>query len=48
MGYRLPEAWLRNYMLAYYQAVKIHLGDSAKMLGDWFASLVAEQSEEQS
>ncbi len=47
-GYHLPDGWLQNYMLAYYQAIKIHLGDSASMLGDWLADLVAEQSKEQS
>lgn len=46
MGYRLPEEWVHDYVLAYYQAAKIHLGEPAGMIVDWLAQLVVEQSEQ--
>jgi hypothetical protein len=45
MGYRLPKEWVQDYVLAYYQAAKIHLGESAGMIVDWLSQLVIEQSE---
>jgi hypothetical protein len=45
MGYRLPKEWVHDYVLAYYQAAKIHLGESAGMIVDWLSQLVIEQSE---
>ena len=44
MGYRLPKEWIHDYVLAYYQSAKIHLGHSASMIVDWLSQLVGEQS----
>jgi methanogenic corrinoid protein MtbC1 len=44
MGYRLPKEWIHDYVLAYYQAAKTHLGQSASMIVDWLSQLVVEQS----
>ena len=45
MGYRLPKEWIRDYVLAYYQAAIIHLGESASMIVDWLSQLVVERSD---
>jgi hypothetical protein len=40
LGYRLPKEWIVDYMVAYYQAAKIHLGESAHMIVEWLSQLV--------
>ncbi len=42
MGYRLPSSLIFDYVLAYYQAARIHLGESASLVVDWLAHLVSE------
>ncbi len=44
MAYRLPKDFIRDYVLAYYQAARIHLGDSASGIVDWLAQMVADQA----
>lgn len=43
VSYRLPRNLMVNYVLAYYQAARIHMGESAGMVVDWLARLVSEQ-----
>jgi DNA-binding transcriptional MerR regulator len=45
MGYRLPKEWVLEYLLAYYQAAKIHLDEPASMIVDWLSQLVAAQDD---
>ncbi len=40
VGYRLPKDLIVDYVLAYYQATKIHLGESASIVVDWLTSLL--------
>jgi methanogenic corrinoid protein MtbC1 len=40
MGYRLPRDFVSDYILAYYQAANIHLGDAATTIVNWLANLV--------
>lgn len=41
VSYRLSREQLRDYLLAYYQAAKIHLGEPAGCIVDWLAQIVA-------
>ncbi len=41
VNYRLSSERLRDYLLAYYQAAKIHLGEPAGAVVDWLAQIVA-------
>jgi DNA-binding transcriptional MerR regulator/methylmalonyl-CoA mutase cobalamin-binding subunit len=38
-SYRLPEEVVQEYIDAYYEAAKVHLGGSAKMIVDWLGEL---------
>ncbi len=40
IGYHQSSTYVYDYMLAYYQASKIHLGDPAKVIVEWLARLV--------
>jgi hypothetical protein len=44
-SYRPPKKLVIQYLQAYHQSVKIHLGDSASMVLDWFSQLLSEESE---
>ena len=39
MSYRLSRAAIIDYFLAYYQASRIHLGESAHIVADWLAHI---------
>jgi hypothetical protein len=41
VSYHLSSTFVREYILAYFQAAKIHLGESAKMIVDWLERLVS-------
>jgi DNA-binding transcriptional MerR regulator len=41
VSYRLSSELLNDYLLAYYQAAKIHLGEPAAAIVDWLAQIVA-------
>jgi len=45
VGYHLPKNLIVDYVWAYYQAVRIHLGESAGMVVDWLADLVSDRKE---
>lgn len=40
-SYRLTEQEVHEYIDAYYQAAKVHLGDSAQMIVNWLAELAS-------
>jgi DNA-binding transcriptional MerR regulator len=40
MSYRLSKTFIADYVMAYYQAAKIHLGESAGAIVDWLSRLV--------
>ena len=44
-GYRPPRQFIIDYLQAYHQGTKIHLGESAPMILDWFSQLLSEKSE---
>jgi methanogenic corrinoid protein MtbC1 len=44
-SYRPPKQLIIQYLQAYHQGAKIHLGDSASMVLDWFSQLLTEESE---
>jgi hypothetical protein len=41
VSYRLSSEQSRDYLLAYYQAAKIHLGEPAGAIVEWLAQIVA-------
>ena len=45
VSYQPSRERLRDYLLAYYQAAKIHLGEPAAPIVDWLAQLVASRNE---
>lgn len=45
VSYQPSREQLRDYLLAYYQAAKIHLGEPAAPIVDWLAQLVASRNE---
>lgn len=44
-SYRPPKQLIIEYLQVYHQGARIHLGDAASMVLDYFAQLLAEQSE---
>ncbi len=42
VGYRLSKTLLADYMLAYYQAARIHLGESAAIVVDWLSRVASD------
>jgi methanogenic corrinoid protein MtbC1 len=44
ISFRPPKQLIIEYLLAYQQGVKIHLGDSASMVLDYFSQLLSEES----
>jgi methanogenic corrinoid protein MtbC1 len=40
MGYRLPAQLLKDYLMAYHQAARVHLAESAQVLVDWLAGMI--------
>ncbi len=42
MGYRLPRQLLLDYLVAYHQAARVHLAESAPVIVDWLAGLIEE------
>jgi methanogenic corrinoid protein MtbC1 len=45
MGYQLSRSFILDYVVAYYQAAKIHLGESARVIVDWLSYLIRSQEE---
>lgn len=45
MGYDMPRATIVDYVGAYYQAVKLHLDESARDIVDWLADLARSKEE---
>jgi hypothetical protein len=43
-SYRQPREVLIDYLQAYHQAVRIHLGDSASMIAEWLFNLLSNKS----
>jgi DNA-binding transcriptional MerR regulator/methylmalonyl-CoA mutase cobalamin-binding subunit len=43
MGYGLSRTFILDYILAYYQAAKIHLGESAGAIVEWLSQLIISQ-----
>ncbi|MGB3717621.1 MAG: MerR family transcriptional regulator [Candidatus Promineifilaceae bacterium] len=44
-SYRPPKQLVIDYLQAYHQGARIHLGDSASMVLDWFSLLLSQESE---
>ena len=44
-SYRPPRQFVIDYLQAYHQGIRIHLGESAPMILDWFSQLLSEESE---
>jgi hypothetical protein len=40
MGYRLPKEFVADFIVAYYEAACIHLGESASIIVDWLAQIL--------
>jgi methanogenic corrinoid protein MtbC1 len=42
MGYRLPRQELLDYLVAYHQAARVHLSESAAIVVEWLSGLIEE------
>ena len=40
-SYRMPEEEIQEYIDAYFQAAKVHLGDRAQMIVEWLEELAS-------